>query len=109
MRERHAIEGRAVLAVILAATLFFRRDPLLEEEMELGSVHAWLVADDPDSLKAFGEMTAGFAEPVVNVHVQKRYPEGKGEPPLPRWPSPRPVVFVASSAGCVFFHPLCDV
>jgi serine/threonine protein kinase len=71
----------------------------------------WLLYDDQESLRWFGELGRSDFSPEWAVWLQRlrptrRYPDEPEAPSLPEWPRPRPVMVLQAPEGVVFVHPV---
>jgi serine/threonine protein kinase len=69
-------------------------------------LQAWFVHDRGEQLQWLQGGTNGIVPEPLLVHG--RGPVGSGGPPLPVWPSTRPVIVVQSDGALGFIHPLSD-
>jgi serine/threonine protein kinase len=98
----------AALLVILIGAIFLARQWTGPSEPSGPAPLAWLLGDEPESLTAFRSLAEARSEPIVTVHAGTQHAKYK-QPPLPLWPTPRPVLFLKSAEGSGFFHPLFGV
>ncbi len=80
---------------------------------ETTQTRSWLLYDEPESLRWFGELGRVDSPPAWTVELQRlqptgRYPENAQAPSLPEWPRPRPVMVLQSANEVVFVHPLLN-
>jgi len=106
-KKRLALAAALVLIMVLVAWFVTGQKGSNQPTLPAPQApHVWLLGDEPDSLAAFDGMIDGRSEPARFLQVSTRAPEGETDPPLPRWPEPRPAMFVRSTDADGFFHPL---
>lgn len=74
---------------------------------------SWLLYDDPESLRWFGELGRCESPPAWTIELKRlrpsgRYPDAAEDPALPEWPRPRPVLMLQSPNEVVFVHPVLN-
>jgi hypothetical protein len=91
----------------IAGHLWPRQNP--NQRPTAGPVQAWVVHDRPDQLELFdpAQKEAGDV-PFQPILVRGLMPTGDDTPPLPVWPSARPVLVISSAKSLGFVHPLFD-
>jgi hypothetical protein len=101
----------AALGVCVGTVAFLIGAPLWKFEASSSSgarpVETWIIHDRPEQLQWFDQAEPGGLafQPLL---AQGRMPSGPGAPPLPVWPSTRPVLVISSSNALGFVHPLSD-
>ncbi len=115
----------AVLAalMLLLSMLFYPGSPTQGEatgivgpsksaaSAEPAQTRSWLLYDEPESLRWFGELARVNSPPAWVVELQRlqptsRYPENAAAPSLPEWPRPRPAMVLQSANETIFVHPV---
>jgi hypothetical protein len=105
-KNRLAILALSGVALVVLAGLLLARGSFSHTTRPAVVPHGWLIGDDAESLSVLAGITAGLTDPFANVQVGAHLPDGESDPPLPWWPTPRPVLFAQSAEGHGFFHPL---
>jgi serine/threonine protein kinase len=104
--KRVTVSILSTAALLLVTLVLFLHYPRGSTHFSRAAPLAWLIGDDEESLSEFTEIANDPSERVASVLTTARQGEGDNEPPLPCWPSPRPVLCVKSAEGFGFFHPL---
>jgi serine/threonine protein kinase len=108
-RMRLGITALAASALVVLAIMFLVRDLFRSKDPQPVLPQGWFLADDPESFSTCAGIFDGLSERITTLQFGARLSEGEDEPPLPEWPSPRPVLFLPSAEGAGFFHPLFGV
>src|SRR5579859_1749869 len=105
-RRRRWLVALTAAAILIAVGIFWGSTLFQGKNPNGGpsSVpHAWIMFEDKETLAGWSD---GLAETPKPIRVEGQIPKGQDDPPVPHWPSPRPVLLVHSAEGSGFFHPL---
>jgi serine/threonine protein kinase len=107
--KRVSIMALPAMAIILLAAILAARGRIASHNSTRVAPLAWLIGDDEESVSEFTDIANDPSERVVTILAGSRHGERENEPPLPCWPTPRPVLFVKSDEGYGFLHPLFGI